>query len=149
MRGVTLLEVLDDTQCVEVVVESPPMTAEAAIQCTFTGMPKWRMADVVNQGKRLSQIFVQAKCRCNRPRDLRDLNGVGQTAAKMIGRTAGKYLRLPREAPEGTGLHNALAIPLEGRTRGTERRGIDASQKEIVRISGDRASIEIDCHSQF
>jgi hypothetical protein len=67
----------------------------------------------------------------------------------MIGGPAGKYLRLPCEAPEGTGLHNALAIPLEGRTRGTNRRGIDASQKKIVRISGDRASIEIDCHSQF
>jgi hypothetical protein len=50
----------------------------------------------------------------------------------MVGRPAGKYLRLPRETPEGPGLHNALAISLEGRTRGTERRGIDAGQKEIV-----------------
>jgi hypothetical protein len=67
----------------------------------------------------------------------------------MVGGPAGEYLRLPRETPEGTGLHNALAITLEGRTRGTERRGIDAGQKEIVRISGDRASMEIDCHSQI
>jgi hypothetical protein len=112
-------------------------------------MPKGRMADVVNQRKRLGQIFVQAKRRRNRPGDLRDLNRVGQAAAKMIGRPAGKYLGLPRETPEGTGLHDALAIPLERRTRGTDRRGIDASQKEIVRVSGDRASMEIDCHSQI
>ena len=112
-------------------------------------MPKGRMADVVNQRKRLGQIFVQAKRRRNRPGDLRDLNRVGQAAAKMIGRAAGEYLGLPRKAPEGTGLHNAFAVTLKRRTRGTQRCGIDAGQKEIVRVSRDRASMEIDCHSQI
>ena len=107
------------------------------------------MADVVNQRQRLRQIFVQAKRGRNGAGDLRDLNRVGQAAAKMIGGAAGKYLRLPRESPEGAGLHNALAITLKGRARRTDRRGIDAGQKEIVRISGDRASMEIDCHSQI
>jgi hypothetical protein len=74
---------------------------------------------------------------------------VRQAAAKVVGGTAGKYLRLPRKSPEGTGLHNALAIPLERRTRGTDGRGIDAGQKEIVRISSDRASMKIDWHSQI
>jgi hypothetical protein len=74
---------------------------------------------------------------------------VSQAAAKVIGGTASKYLRLARETPEGTGLHNAFAIPLEGRARGTEGRGIDAGQKEIVRISSDRAPMEIECHSQI
>ena len=149
MRGVALLEMLNDTQRVEIVVEAPPMTAEAAVQCALTGMPEWRMADVVNKRKRLGQIFVQAKRGGNGPGNLCDLDGVGQAAAKMVGRPAGKYLRLARETPEGAGLHNALAVTLEGRTRGTVRRGIDAGQKEIVRISGDRASMEIDCHSQI
>jgi hypothetical protein len=149
VRGVTLLEVLDDTQCMEVVVEAPPMTAKTAVQCPLTGMPKGGMADVVDQCQRFSQIFIQAKRGRNRPGDLSDLNGVGQTAAKMIGGATGEYLRLPCEAPKGTGLHNALAVTLEGRTRGTEGRGIDACQKEIVRISGDRASMEIECHSQI
>jgi hypothetical protein len=67
----------------------------------------------------------------------------------MIGRPAGKHLGLPGEPPEGTGLHDALAIPLEGRTRGAERRGVDASLQKIACISGDRASMEIDCHSQI
>jgi len=103
----------------------------------------------MNQRKRLRQIFVQAERGRNSPGDLRDLNGVGQAAAKVVGRPAGKHLRLPRETPEGTGLHNALAITLEGRTRGTQRCGIDAGQKEIVPVSCDRASMEIDCHSQI
>jgi hypothetical protein len=125
------------------------MTAEAAVQCALTGMPKWRMANVVNKRQRLGQIFVQPKRGGNGPGDLRDLNSVGKAAAKMVGGTTGKYLRLPCKAPEGTGLHNALAVTLERRTRGAQRRGIDASQKQIVRVSRDRASMEIDCHSQI
>src|SRR5258708_34919245 len=112
-------------------------------------MPKRRVADVVNQRQRLRQIFVQAKRGRDSPGDLRNLHGVGQAAAKMVGSAAGEYLRLPSQTPEGTGLHNALAITLERRTRGTERRRIDAGQKEIVRISGGRASMEIECHSQI
>jgi hypothetical protein len=103
----------------------------------------------VNQRKRLRQIFIQTERGGNGPGDLRNLDGVGQAAAKVIGGAAGKYLRLAREAPEGTGLHNPLAVALEGRSRGTEGRGIDAGQKEIVPISGDCASMEIECHSQI
>jgi hypothetical protein len=149
MRGVTLLEVLDDTQRVEVVVEATPMTLEAPIEGALTSMPKRWMADVVNQRKRLRQIFIQTERGGNGSGDLRNLDGVGQAAAKVIGGAAGKYLRLAREAPEGTGLHNAFAIPLKGCTRGTKGCGIDAAQKEIVLISGDRASMEIECHSQI
>jgi hypothetical protein len=67
----------------------------------------------------------------------------------VIGGAAGKHLRFSREPPEGAGLHDALAVTLKGRARGAERRRIDASQKKIVRVSGDCASMEIDCHSQL
>jgi hypothetical protein len=77
MRGVPLLEVLDDTQRVEIVVEATPMPGEAAVQCSLTSVPKGRMTDVVNQRKRLGQIFVQAKRCRNGPGDLCNLNGVG------------------------------------------------------------------------
>jgi hypothetical protein len=64
----------------------------------------------------------------------------------VVGGTTGKDLRLACEPPEGASLHDALAVTLKRRTRGAERRRIDAAQQEIVRISGDRASMEIDCH---
>jgi hypothetical protein len=149
MCGVTLLEVLDDAQRVEVVVEATPVAGKAAVQRALPGVPKGRMTYIVNQRKRLRQIFVQAKRGRNGPGDLRNLDRVGQAAAKMIGGAAGKYLGLARETPEGTGLHDALAIALERRARGTERRGIDAGLQKIACISGDRASMEIDCHSQI
>src|SRR5438874_7040384 len=144
MRGVTLLKVLDDAECVDVVVESPPMALEAAVQCALTRVPKGRVADVVNQRKRLRKIFVKAKRGGDGPGDLRYLNRVGEATAKMIRRTAGKYLRLARKASEGTGLHNALAVPLKRRTRGTGGRRVVAGQKEIVRVPCDRASMERD-----
>jgi hypothetical protein len=149
MRGVTLLKVFDDAQCVEVVIEPAAVPREAAVQSTFAGMPKGRMPDIVNQRKRLRQIFVQTKRGRNRSGDLSNLHRVGQPAAKVVGGAAGKDLSLPCQAPEGARLHDPLAIALEGSARGTDRRWILASQKEIVGISGDRASMEIDCHRQI
>src|SRR5881227_2464447 len=74
MGGVTLLEVLDDAQCVDVVVKPPPVALQAAVQCALAGMPKGWMADIVNQRQRLRQIFVQAERCGDGPGDLRDLN---------------------------------------------------------------------------
>src|SRR5205807_8854367 len=84
MRGVTVLKVLDDAECVDVVVESAAMTLEAAVERALTRVRKGRVADVVNQRKRLRQIFVDAKRCGDGPGDLRYLNRVGEAAAKMI-----------------------------------------------------------------
>jgi hypothetical protein len=149
MCGVTLLEVLDDAQCVYVVVEAASMTDEAAIQSALAGMSERRMADVVNQRQRLREIFVQAKRGRSGAGNLSDLDGVGKTAAKVIGGATGKHLGLPCQSPKGTGLHDPLPVTLEGRARRAKRRRIDAGQKEIVRTSGDRASMEIEGHSQI
>jgi hypothetical protein len=149
MHGISLLEVLDDTQCVEVVVEAPPMADEALIERALAGMPEGWMADVVDQGKRLRQVFIQPKRRGGSASDLRNFNRVGQAAAKVVGGAAGKHLRLASQPPEGTGLHDAFAVALEGRTRGSTWRRVDASDKKVVRVSGDRASMEIDCHGQL
>ena len=107
------------------------------------------MSDVVNQRQRLRQIFVQAKRCGDGAGNLRHLNRVGQAAAKMVGRAAGKYLRLARQTPKGASLHNSFAVPLERRSRSTRWRRMDAGQKKIVRVSHDRASMEIDWHSQI
>ena len=101
MRGVTLLEVLDDAQRMQVVVESPPVTRKAAIERPLAGMTEGRVADVVDQRQRLGQVFVQAEFGGGGAGDLRDLNGVGQTAAKVIGRATGEYLRLSCQPAEG------------------------------------------------
>ncbi len=146
MGGVALLEVLDDAQRMHVVVEAPPVTAQAAIERTLSGMTEGRVADVVNQGQRFGEVFIQAKCAGRGAGDLRDLNGVGEAAAKVVRGAAGEDLRLSRESAKRARLHNPLAITLEGRARGADRCGIDASQQKIGLISRDCASMEVDGH---
>jgi hypothetical protein len=102
----------------------------------------------VDEGKRLRKIFVQTKLAGGSACDLRNLDGVGQATAKVVGGAARKNLRLSSQAAEGTSLHNPLAITLEGRARRADRCRMDASQKKIAGISGDRAPMEIECHSQ-
>ena len=57
--GIALLEVLYDTQGVKVVVEAPTMANQTLIQRALAGMSKGRMADIVDQRKRLRQIFIE------------------------------------------------------------------------------------------
>jgi hypothetical protein len=148
MSGVALLEVLDDAKGVEVVVEAAPMTAQAAIERTLASVAKGRMTDIVNESEGFGEILVEAKHGGDCTRDLGYLNGMSEPAAKMIGGAAGEDLSLACETAEGTSLHDAFAITLEGRTRRAEGHGIDTGQERIVRVSGDRAPMKIDWHGR-
>ncbi len=114
-----------------------PWRREALVQRALARVAEGRMADVVNQCQCLGEIFVQAKSGCGGSGNLRDLDRVGQTAAKVIGRPARKDLGLPSQPAKGTRLHNPFAIALKGRARGARGRRIDARQQQIVRIPGD------------
>jgi hypothetical protein len=149
MCRIALLEVLNDPQRVQVVVESTPVTRKTPIQRSLPGMAKGRMSNIMNQRQRLGQIFVQSKRGSSSSSDLSHFNRMGKPAAKMVGGTAGKYLRLPRQTPERASLHNTLAVTLKRRTRGAVGRGVDTGQKKIVWTSHDRASMQIDCHGQL
>ena len=149
MSGVTLFEVFDDAKRVDVVVEAAAVAAETTVECAFACVSEGRMTDVVNKSERLREIFIEAKRGCRGARDLRHFHGVGKTAAKVVGGAAGKDLRLAGKAAKGARLHDALAITLEGSARETRGRRIDAGQERIAGIPGDRASMEIDGHSQI
>ena len=95
MRGIPLFKVFNDAQRVKIMVEPSSMTNEAAIQCALACMPEGRMPDVVDQRKGLRQVFVQAKRGRGGARYLGDLDGVGETTAKVVGGATGKHLRLP------------------------------------------------------
>jgi len=60
MCGVTLLEVLDDAQGVEVVVEAQSVALEAFIEGTLAGVAEGGMADVVDQRESLCKVLVEA-----------------------------------------------------------------------------------------
>ena len=123
MRGVALLKVLDDAEGVEVVVEAATVAAEAFVECALAGVAEGRMADVVDEGEGLGEVFVKAERRCGGACDLRDLDGVGEAAAEVVGGAAGEDLRLAGETAEGARLHDAFAVALEGGARDARRRG--------------------------
>jgi hypothetical protein len=149
MRCITLLKVLDDPQRMNVMVESPAVTFESAVQRTLSSMPKWRMTDVMNQRQRFGQILMQAERSRSRTSYLRYLDSVSQPAAEVVGSSTREHLRLPRKTPKGSGLHDALTIPLERSPRRPKRRRVHTSKKQIVRISDDRASMKVESHSQL
>jgi len=128
------------------VVEAAAVTAEAGIEGALAGVAKGGMADVVDQSQGLGEVFVEAECGGRSAGDLRDLDGVGEAAAEVVGGAAGEDLGFACKTTEGACLHNAFSITLKGRARGAKRRGIDAGQKRIVRVSCDRASMQIDWH---
>ena len=54
---------LHDAQGVQVVVEAQADAAHALVERLFAGVAERRMADVVGQGQRLGQVFVQPQRR--------------------------------------------------------------------------------------
>ena len=67
---------------------------------------------------RLGQRFVEREGAGQRAGDLRDVEGVRQAGDVVVALRIEEDLRLVLEAPEGLGVDDPIAIPLEG---GSER----------------------------
>src|ERR1700733_2930087 len=72
--GVALFEIFDDAKCVQIVIEGEAVLAHSRVQRFFSGVAKWRMAEIVHQGERLGQIGVQSELTSDGTRNLRDLD---------------------------------------------------------------------------
>ena len=91
---ISLLELLHDSQRMQVVIEAVAVIAHQFVEAHFAGMSKWRMSDIVHQGKRFGQFGIQAECLRHGARNLSDLDGVRQAIPEMIGVAGRKDLRL-------------------------------------------------------
>ena len=113
MRGVTLLEVFDDAQRVKIVVEALAVLAHRQVESALAGMSEGRMADVMHQGEGFDEAFIETERGGDGARNLRDLDGMGEPGAEVIGEALGEDLRLVLQAAEGAGMNNAVAVALE------------------------------------
>ena len=109
---VLLLEDFHDAQRVEIVIERIAVLPHQPVEFRLTRVAARRMADVVNQRKRLHQVRIQAQRLRHRAADLRDFQGVGQSIAKVIGIAPGKNLGLVFQAAKGAGMDDAVAVAL-------------------------------------
>src|SRR5579862_41366 len=126
--GVTLLELLDDAQSVNIVIEVGAEAGHLAVKFLLAGMSEGRMADVVREGERFGEIFVETQDRGHGTRDLGDFDGVGEAVAEMVGKAGREDLRFGFQAAEGAGVNDAIAVALEGVAIGMIGFGIAASQ---------------------
>ena len=111
--GVADFKIFDDAQRVQIVVEEESMLPHGGIERFFAGMAEGRMPDVVNQGKSLDQVHVEAKRARDGAGDLRHFEGVGQAIAEVVGEAAGEDLRLGFEAAKRAGVNDAVPVALE------------------------------------
>src|SRR5262252_9945271 len=110
--GIAFLERGDHAQCLRIVIEAAA-GGEAAIERALAGMAERGMAEVVGERQRLRQILVEPERARERAGNLRDLQRMGQTGAKMIAVVKDENLGLVREPPEGARMDDAVAIAAE------------------------------------
>src|ERR1700681_1028692 len=100
----------DDAEGVQIVIEAATMDAHQFIKFMFAGMAEWRMANVMNERRRLHKRRVQSQCVRNGTGDLRNFDRVRQAIAKMIGEAHGKNLGLGFQAAEGARVNDTIAV---------------------------------------
>src|SRR5580692_3992419 len=93
-----------------IVVEASTVQSHQLVQLALPGMAERWMADVVNQGKSLDQLRVQAQSRGHGTRDLRHFDRMRQPVTKMIGEARREDLSLGFQAPESPRMHDTVAI---------------------------------------
>ena len=67
----------------------------------------------MHQRQRFHHVFIKLQRIGNGARNLRHFHGMGQPAAKMIGVTRSKDLRLARQAAKSAGMNHPRPVSLE------------------------------------
>ena len=95
-----MLDFLHDPQTMPIVLE-PPMPPHQPIHHRLAFVPKRRVTEVMRQGNRFGQGFVEPQGACDVSRNRRHFDGVGESSAIVIARTVQKYLSLVLQPAEG------------------------------------------------
>ena len=107
---IAVFELLDDAQCVEIVIEGGAVGAHELVEFAFPGVAKGRMADVVDESKGFGELAVEAKRGRDGAGDLCDFEGVGKAIAEVIGIARGEDLRFGFQASKGARVNDAIAV---------------------------------------
>jgi hypothetical protein len=71
----------------------------------------------VTHRRRLREVFIEAEGACDRARQLADLEGVGESGARVITDMGYEDLGLVFETAKGTGVEDSVAITLKCETK--------------------------------
>ena len=109
---------------------------------------KRRVAEIMGERHRLGEVFVERQRPRQRPRDLPDLDGVGQPRAKMIAVERNEHLRLMGEAAKGGRVQNPVAVALKLAAR-ARRRLLDEPPARARRVAGVRRQRRADSQGKL
>src|SRR5580765_8923814 len=82
---ITLLELLDDSQRLQIMVEAVSMRTQQFIELALARVAEGRVPDVVHQGQGFGEIGVEFERAGDGTGDLRDFQSVREAVAEMVG----------------------------------------------------------------
>jgi len=133
------LQHLDDPERVLVVAEAPPEALrQHLVQRLLARVPEGRVPEVVPERDRLGEVLVQPERAGDRAGDARGLERMREPRSVMVALGGDEDLRLVLEAPEGLGVDDAVAVPLEGRPQATFLLFLVRPPARLVRAHGER-----------
>jgi hypothetical protein len=121
----------------QIVIEAHAMSPQTPVQSPLACMTEGWMANIMDQGKRFSKVFIEPQGRGDLPRYLRHFNGVRESATEVIGSSARKHLSFPRKSPERTGLDYTVTVAHKHETLIACRSGKRPPCKDVLFRSKD------------
>jgi hypothetical protein len=103
---------VDDPQALLVMVEA---SGHQIVEHALPRMPERCMPKVVSQSNRFSELLVKLENLCNRSRDLRHLERVGEARPVVIACWGKEDLRLVLQPAERLRVNDAVAVALKRR----------------------------------
>lgn len=110
--GIFVLKARQDPQGLGVVIK-PAIRGHDRIEGVFSGMAEGRMADIVGEGERFSEILVQPEGAGGRAGDLGDLKGMSEAGPVVIAFMGDEDLGLLLEATERVGVNDPVPVALK------------------------------------
>ena len=107
---------------------------QAAVERLLADVSERRVPEIVPEPDRLGQILVEPQRPGDRPRDLRDLQRVGQPGAVVVSARGHEHLRLVLEAPERLAVDDPVAVALKRRPQAA----VGLRRAALRRVGADR-----------
>jgi iron-sulfur cluster assembly accessory protein len=133
---VASFELGDNSQRLGVVIEAA-VRRHQFVEHILASVAKWRVAKIMGERKRLSEIVVEAERAGKRARDLPDFEGMGEPGTEMVALVRNEDLCLMGQPSEGGAVDDAVAIALKYRA-GLRMRLRDQSSAASHRVGGVR-----------
>ena len=118
--GVSLLELVDDAQRLQIVLESAEIQ-HAFVERILPGMAEGRMTEIVRETDGFRQHLVESQRLGDGPRDLRDLERMREACSIQIAFVIDEHLGLVDQAAKCRAVHDPIAVALIFRSVGGRR----------------------------